>query len=66
MPIWKLEASKDDERICCRWGYVVAETETDAISAGRASSAFPFIWAHRMRDEMLWPGNPGQTLYWSS
>ena len=66
MRIWKLEACRDDERIGCRWGFVVAETEADAIAAGRATSGLPFVWAHKMRDEMSWPGAPGQTLYWSS
>jgi len=66
MQIWKLEACRDDERIGCRWGYVVAETETDAIAAGRATSGLSFVWAHKMRDEMIWPGSPGQTLFWSA
>jgi hypothetical protein len=66
MKIWKLEACRSDERIGCRWGYVIAETQADAIAAGRSSSNMQFIWAHKMREGMMWPGNPGQTLFWSS
>lgn len=66
MQIWKLEACRDEERIGCRWGYVLASSEEEAVALGRASSNLPFVWAHRMRDEMIWPGPPGQTLYWSS
>lgn len=55
----------DDERIGCRWGYVLAETETDAIAAGRATSGLPFVWAHKLRDGMIWPGSPGQILFWT-
>lgn len=66
MWIWKLEACQDNERIGCRWGFVVAGTEADAIVAGRAASGLPFVWAHKMREGMIWPGGPGQTLFWSS
>lgn len=66
MVMCKLEACRDDERIGCRWGFVVAETEAEAVAAGRETSGCPFVWAHRMRDGMLWPGAPGQTLDWSS
>ena len=44
---------------------MVAETETDAMPAGRATSGLPLVWAHRMRDGMLWPGGYGETLFWS-
>lgn len=66
MAIWKLEACRDDERIGCRWGFVVAATEAEALAAVRETSGFPFVWVHRMRDGMIWPGVLGQTLYWSS
>lgn len=30
-----LLGDRDDERIDCRWGFVVTETEADAVAAGR-------------------------------
>lgn len=61
----ELEACPDDERICCRWGYVIAETEADAVEAGQRTCSLPYVWALRMRDGMIWPGSPGETLIWS-
>lgn len=66
MQIWKLEACRNTERIGCRWGYVAAETEELALAAGRASSELPFVWVHRMREGMIWPGSLGQSIFWSS
>lgn len=66
MRIWKLEACQDEERIGCRWGYVIAETEADAVAAGYSTARMPFIWAHRMPKEKTWPGAPGEKIFWSS
>jgi len=66
MGIWKIEACRDTERIACKWGYVVAETEAEAITAGHATAGLPFIWVHKMRNGMIWPGPPEQNLFWLS
>lgn len=66
MQIWKLEACPDDERIGCRWGYVVAASEAEAVEMGRKTSGLPVVSAHKMRKEMIWPGAPLETLFWSS
>lgn len=66
MQIWKLQACRDEERIGCRWGYVIADTEGEALAAARRSARLPFVLAHPMRPEMQWPGGAAEQLYWSS
>ena len=64
MGIWKIEACIDEERIGCRWGYVIAETEAEAIAAARCFPEHSHVFAHPMRQGMLWPGAPGKTHFW--
>ena len=66
MPIWKLEACRDDERIACRWGYVIADTEANAVAAGRESSGMTYVLAHRLDEQKAWPGSPDERIFWSS
>lgn len=66
MQIWKLHACSDDAFIGGRWGFALASTEEAAAAAGHESSKLPCVRAYRMRDEMIWPGAPKETLFWSS
>jgi hypothetical protein len=63
--IWKLEACRDDERIGCKWGYAVAPDEVTALAKARATTHLPFVWAHPMHPDKLWPGRPGEDVHWS-
>lgn len=66
MRIWKLKACERDESIGIRWGYAIAATATEAITAGRESSGLPVIRTYETRDGMLWPGTPGHKIVWTS
>jgi hypothetical protein len=63
--IWKLEACRDDERICCRWGYALAPDEETELAMARATTGFPNVWVHKLHPEELWPGIPGKKVHWS-
>lgn len=63
--IWKLEACRDDERICCRWGYALAPDEASALALAKATTDMPFVWVHPLHPEKLWPGRPGENVAWS-
>jgi hypothetical protein len=59
MRVWKLEASADQERIACRWGFALAATAEDALALAKATSPLPFHWVHEKPTAMLWQGAPG-------
>ena len=61
--IWKREACRDDGRIGCEWGYALAPDEVAALANARAATDFPFVWAHPMHADKLWPVRPGEDVY---
>ncbi len=66
MRVWKLQASKDEERIINRWGYAFTETAEEALELARNTSGLPLNWVHEKHPAMLWPGQPGKKVSWSN
>jgi hypothetical protein len=66
MRVWKLEACRDEDRIGCRWGYALTDTEQEAIELTQNTSGLPFNWVHEKHPDMIWPGAPDSCLDWSS
>lgn len=66
MRVWKLEASRDEDRHPSQWGYALAETADEALELAQRTSGLPHNWVHALRPEMIWPGVPGQSVDWTA
>lgn len=64
MRVWKLEASRTEERHPSKWGYALAATREEAIRLCTATSGMPFNFVHEKHPDMIWPGCPGETVCW--
>lgn len=65
MRVWKLEASRSEEKQHSKWGWALALSGEEALELCKNTSGLPFNWVHEKHTDMLWPGVPAKQVDWS-